>query len=78
MAEPREGASAQVFAITELREQIMLDLPFKDLLLLQRVNKSFRASTFNSKKLRQRLFPAQFSGEECPESLVPSSWMRMR
>ena len=50
------GACAKVFAITELLEKVLLQLPNKDLLLAQRVNQSFYHTISESPALQQKLF----------------------
>ncbi|KAK5117147.1 hypothetical protein LTR85_008915 [Meristemomyces frigidus] len=49
-------ASAQVFATTELLEEILAELPCGDLLLSQRVCQEWNATIAGSKKLQQALF----------------------
>lgn len=49
-------ASQRVFGITELLEQILLHLPPRDVLLLQRVNGAFRNVTTTSDRLQRKLF----------------------
>lgn len=46
----------EVFAIPELLETILLELPAKDLLLAQRVNTTFRDAINNSIKIQRALF----------------------
>lgn len=52
------SAAEKVFAIGELLEQILLDVPSKDIFVLQRVNKDTRATVERSSKLQQKLFLA--------------------
>lgn len=46
----------KAFAIAELLENILLQLPPRDLLLAQRVNKKWRAEIEGSTKIQQKLF----------------------
>lgn len=48
-------AAAKVFGIAELLEQILIEADFVDVLLLQRVNKTFAATTSNSTSLQYKL-----------------------
>lgn len=48
--------AAKSFTTTELVEQMLLQLPMKDLLLAQRVDKIFKATIDGSLKLQQALF----------------------
>lgn len=59
--------SLRALAIPELLEQVLLNLPVKDILLAQRVNRGFKATIDGSKKLQQALF---FSPE--PASVSPT------
>ena len=47
---------ARVFAIPELLEHILTRLPVRDLLIDQRVNKTFHAVTKSSPHLQRKLF----------------------
>ena len=60
-------ASSRVFAIPELLENILLHLPERDLLLAQRVNKTFRDVTTASVHLQRKLFfTADLVSEDVP------------
>lgn len=48
--------AAEVFAIPELLEQILLELPNQDLLLAQRTNKTFRDAILGSRRIQRALF----------------------
>lgn len=48
--------AAKVFAIPELLERILIELPIRDLLLSQRVGRHFKATIEGSTKLLQALF----------------------
>lgn len=62
-------ASTRVFAIPELLENILLHLPERDLLLAQRVNRSFRDVTTASVHLQRKLFfTADLVSEDVPFS----------
>ena len=50
------GSAARTFALPELLEVILISLPTKDLLLLQRVAKLWKATVAKSSALRQALF----------------------
>ena len=50
------SATQRTLGITELLEAILVQLPMKDLLLAQRVNKDWQATIVTSKKLQERLF----------------------
>lgn len=52
----RGPAGAQVAAISELMEMILLDLPLKEVLIAQRVSKDFRSAVRDSYKLQKALF----------------------
>ncbi|KAK6437998.1 hypothetical protein LTR95_005805 [Oleoguttula sp. CCFEE 5521] len=54
-------AAATVFGITELLEQILLYTDPRTLLLAQRVNKFFRATTQSRNELQTRLYLRQSS-----------------
>ena len=49
-------AAEQVFSVTELLENILVNLDFDTLLLLQRVNQKFRAVIGGSVPLQKKLF----------------------
>lgn len=49
-------AHDEVFNTTELLELIMLNLPLKDMLLLQRVNQFWKDTVLGSVKLQRWLF----------------------
>ena len=51
-----QSAASQVFAIPELLEPILQHLPIKDLLLSQRVAKTWQQTTIGSPSLRKTLF----------------------
>lgn len=48
--------AAKVFAVPELFEMVLLKLPLRDLLLAQRVNKSFQGAIQSSTRIQERLF----------------------
>lgn len=50
------SAAAKTFGVPELLEMILVRLPMKGLLFIQRVSKDFRASVTSSKRLQERLF----------------------
>lgn len=50
------SSAAKVFSITELREQVLVGLDFRTLLLSQRVDRSFRSTIQRNLKLRKKLF----------------------
>lgn len=50
------AASEHVFATVELLETVLLKLPIRDLLLVQRTNKQWQAVITGSKKVQRALF----------------------
>ncbi|EMC91526.1 hypothetical protein BAUCODRAFT_38636 [Baudoinia panamericana UAMH 10762] len=50
------SASAKVFGTVDLREQILLELPFRDLLLVQRTRKCILGIIQGSRQIQQALF----------------------
>lgn len=70
-------AAPRVFGVTELLENILINLPFEDLFVLQRVDQHFNATIARSKNLRtiMHLEPQNVSGGHIlhiPELLSPS------
>ena len=59
----KTAISAKVFAIPELLEAVLLELPLEDLLLVQRVNTNFRDVISRSVYLQRRLY---FSHRDLP------------
>lgn len=49
-------AAQKVFAIPELLEAVLLELPPYDLLMSQKVNKEFKATVERSSRIQQKLF----------------------
>lgn len=64
--------------IPELLENILLNLPIRDLLLAQRVNKTFQATILGSSKLQQALFLKPLAGKFLyyqPPPRAPLLWL---
>lgn len=59
----RRTAAARVFSIFELAQQILLELPIRDLIHLPRVAKQFQSTVANSKPLQRALFLKPLTGK---------------
>ncbi|GIZ45881.1 hypothetical protein CKM354_000902900 [Cercospora kikuchii] len=64
-------AAARVFAIGELLEAILLELPIKDLLLSQRINKDCKRAVDSSTRIRKALFLNPGDAEDTNVETVP-------
>lgn len=64
-------AAARVFAIGELLEAILLELPIKDLLLSQRINKNCKRAVDSSTRIRKALFLIPGDAEDTNVETVP-------
>lgn len=64
--QPAQSATTRTFHLPELLEQILTNLPQRDLLLAQRVSKAFHLTICASPKLQRALFFA-------PDPLLPAS-----
>jgi hypothetical protein len=64
-------AAARFFAIGELLEAILLELPIKDLLLSQRINKDCKRAVDSSTRIRKALFLIPGDAEDTNVEIVP-------
>lgn len=75
LAAVQKTAVSQVFGVAELLEAILVELPMRDLLLSQRVSKTFQLTIKGSTKLQRKLFfvpmdPAQRRNDVMPDILI--------
>ncbi|KAK3717971.1 hypothetical protein LTR37_005397 [Vermiconidia calcicola] len=72
------NTAEQLFCVTELLEQILLDLEPVDILLSQRVAKSWRATVQGSARLKQALFFEPVSGPKLVQKPAPLGYFVKR
>lgn len=78
MEDSDDSAAAKVFAVPELLESILLNLPLSRLFTLQRVNSTFKGVIGGSIAIRRRMFlePSQLNDVDEANQLLSDKLLR--